>query len=68
MPRASVSSGPERCTRAEAIFDGLAAGTFLYIATFGILKEEYSKPQFRWQKYFMTAVAVALIALVSVWA
>lgn len=53
---------------AEAIFDALAGGTFLYIATFGILKEEYSKPHYRWSKYAMTAAAVGLIALVSVWA
>ena len=52
----------------ESVFDGVAGGTFLYIATFGILKEEYSKPHYRWPKYFMTALAVALIALVSVWA
>ena len=53
---------------AEAIFDGLAGGTFLYIATLGILKEEYAKPDYRWAKYGMTAAAVMLIALVSIWA
>jgi zinc transporter 1/2/3 len=53
---------------AEAIFDGLAGGTFLYIATLGILKEEYAKPEYRWSKYLMTAAAVVLIALVSIWA
>ena len=53
---------------AEAIFDGLAGGTFLYIATLGILKEEYAKPEYRWPKYTATVTAVVLIALVSIWA
>jgi solute carrier family 39 (zinc transporter), member 1/2/3 len=53
---------------AEAIFDGLAGGTFLYIATLGILKEEYAKPEYRWPKYTATALAVVLIAVVSIWA
>lgn len=53
---------------AEAIFDGLAGGTFLYIATLGILKEEFAKPEYRWPKYAATAAAVLLIALVSIWA
>lgn len=53
---------------AEAIFDGLAGGTFLYIATFGILKREFSEPSHLVAKYLLAMAAVALIAVVSIWA
>ena len=53
---------------AEAIFDGLAAGTFLYIATFGILKREFSEPSRLVPKFAAALAGVVLIAIVSVWA
>jgi zinc transporter 1/2/3 len=53
---------------AEAIFDGLAAGTFIYIATIGILKREFSEPTRLGEKFVAALAGVALIAVVSAWA
>lgn len=52
----------------EAVFDSLAGGTFIYVATFGVLKEEFSSLDSLGLKYFATIVGAALIAVVSVWA
>lgn len=52
----------------EAIFDSLAGGTFIYVATFGVLKEEFSTPDLLGLKYLAAITGAALIAVVSVWA
>lgn len=52
----------------EAVFDSLAGGTFIYVATFGVLKEEFSTPDSLGLKYVAAIAGAVLIAVVSVWA
>lgn len=52
----------------ESVFDGIAAGTFVYIATFGVLKEEFSAPEMLGRKFVCAIAGAALIAVVSIWA
>jgi zinc transporter 1/2/3 len=51
----------------EAVFDALAAGTFIYIASLDIIVEEFSKPRDRWPKFVMLCLGLALMALIAVW-
>ncbi len=52
----------------EAVFDSLAAGTFIYVATFGVLKDEFAAPEMLGRKYLGAALGAVLIAVVSIWA
>jgi zinc transporter 1/2/3 len=49
----------------EAVFDGLAAGTFLYIASLDILVEEFSDGQRLWPKFWLVLSGLGLMALLA---
>lgn len=51
----------------EALFDALAAGTFLYVAAVDILEEVFEKTSDRWSKVLLIHVGFALMALVAIW-
>ena len=51
----------------EAVFDAIAAGTFLYIAILEILRESFESAEGRWLKAAGTVSAFALMALVALW-
>lgn len=51
----------------EAVFDGLAAGTFLYIAILDIMVEVFLHREDRWVKYFLMALGFAVMALIAIW-
>ena len=53
---------------AEAIFDSLAAGTFLYVATLDILKESFESKQHLLPKFLLVALGFLLMALIAIWA
>lgn len=52
---------------AEAIFDGLAAGTFLYIAVLDIIEETFETGEDRLLKYLLVAFAFGFMALIAIW-
>jgi len=52
----------------EAVFDGLAAGSFIYIATIGILKREFSEPSRLLWKFSAAVAGVVLVSVVAIWA
>jgi len=54
-------------TLLEALFDGLAAGTFLYVAVADIMKEVFEQPLDRWAKTLFIIVGFFLMALIAVW-
>lgn len=49
---------------ASAIFNSIAAGTFIYIATMDILNEEFHRPHLRWQKFGLVVVGFVAMALI----
>jgi zinc transporter 1/2/3 len=51
----------------EAVFDGLAAGTFLYIAILDIMVEVFLAKEDRWTHFFLMALGFAVMALIAVW-
>lgn len=51
----------------EGIFDGIAAGTFLYVATLEIIGEELGVELDRVPKFLLITVGVALMALLAIW-
>lgn len=51
--------------RVEGVFDGLAAGTFLYVATGHILPEEFEIPKDRWAKSGLFSLGVAIMTIVG---
>lgn len=51
----------------EGIFDSLAAGTFIYIATLEIIGEEFTNPARGIQKFSLLAAGLALMALIAFW-
>lgn len=51
----------------EAVFDGLAAGTFLYVGILEIIEEVFAKVEERWPKFGLMAVAFGFMALLAVW-
>jgi zinc transporter 1/2/3 len=51
----------------EGIFDAIAAGTFLYVAVFEILADEFKDAQqVTWKSIAMSA-GIALMAVVAIW-
>ena len=50
----------------EAVFDGLAAGTFLYIAALDIIGEEFADSTRRWSKITLLFAGLALMAALAV--
>jgi zinc transporter 1/2/3 len=51
----------------EGIFDALAAGTFIYVATLDIVREAFSDGHDRWQKFAWLSLGFGLMALLAVW-
>ena len=51
----------------EAIFDGLAAGTFLYVATMDLMSETFAERAARWGKFSSLVAGFALMALLALW-
>lgn len=51
----------------EASFLSIAAGTFVYVATFDILREEFPGPGGRLAKWFVLAVGVISMSLLAIW-
>jgi solute carrier family 39 (zinc transporter), member 1/2/3 len=51
----------------EAIFDALAAGTFLYIALLDILVEEFTETMRVAVKFSLVVAGLGLMALVAIW-
>ncbi|MGD8561953.1 MAG: ZIP family metal transporter [Desulfarculaceae bacterium] len=51
----------------EAVFDALAAGTFIYIASLDIIVEEFSAPQGRLIKFALLCIGLGVMALIALW-
>jgi zinc transporter 1/2/3 len=51
----------------EAIFDGLAGGTFIYIASMDVIGRSFADDEMRWGKYGAIALGYGLMALLAVW-
>lgn len=52
----------------EALFDAIAAGTFLYIASLDIIREEFLPPRRdRWVRWLWAASGLTLMAVVAIW-
>jgi len=51
----------------EAVFDALAAGTFLYIALLDILEEEFGQHKHLWVKFALVLTGLGIMALVAIW-
>jgi solute carrier family 39 (zinc transporter), member 1/2/3 len=53
--------------RFEAIFDALAAGTFLYIAIVDILNEEFATRKKLISKFFFLLIGFGIMAVIAIW-
>ena len=51
----------------EGIFDGLAAGTFIYIAIVDIMRDAFKTPGQKILKYFVLIAGVAVMAVIAIW-
>ncbi|MBN2310629.1 MAG: ZIP family metal transporter [Candidatus Hydrogenedentes bacterium] len=51
----------------EAIFDALAAGTFLYVASMEIIEHEFAQRQRRVAKFACVTLGLALMAALAIW-
>ena len=51
----------------EAIFDGLAGGTFIYVASMDVIGRSFAVDEMRWEKYAAIALGYGLMALLAVW-
>jgi zinc transporter ZupT len=58
--------GPTRLAF-EAAFLSLAAGTFAYVATLDILREEFHEPGGRFAKWLWVAAGAGVMALLALW-
>ena len=54
-------------TKVEAVFDALAAGTFLYVAILDIIEEVFENPEDRCLKFMLMTASFGLMALIAVW-
>ena len=61
-----VFEGPTR-QACEATFLSLGAGTFAYVATLDILREEFHEPSGRFAKWLCVAAGTAVMALLALW-
>ena len=50
-----------------AVFNGLAAGTFLYVALMDIFIEAFQTPGARWSKLLFALIGFSLMALIVFW-
>lgn len=53
--------------RFEATFLALAAGTFAYVATLDILRDEFAEPGGRWTKWWLVCAGTLLMGVVALW-
>lgn len=51
----------------EAIFDGLAGGTFIYVASMDMINHTFAVREIRWGKYIAITLGYALMALLAIW-
>ncbi len=52
----------------EAVFDAIAAGTFIYIASLDILREEFLPPkEDRRVKWLFSIAGLVLMAVIAIW-
>ncbi len=51
----------------EAIFDALAAGTFVYIAILDIIHEVFEAPKKKWAKFGVLILGFLLMAGIAIW-
>ena len=51
----------------EAVFDALAAGTFLYVAILDIIAESFESRRDRLKKFLLVFAGFGLMALVAIW-
>jgi solute carrier family 39 (zinc transporter), member 1/2/3 len=51
----------------EALFDALAAGSFLYVALLDILQDEFSRQKNRPLKFLLVLAGLGIMALVAIW-
>ncbi len=51
----------------EAAFLALAAGSFAYVATLDILRDEFLEPGGRWSKWLLVAFGVGLMGVIARW-
>lgn len=51
----------------EAIFDGLAGGTFIYVASMDIIGGAFDRKAARWPTFAAIAAGFALMALLAIW-
>ena len=58
--------GPTRLA-CEATFLSLAAGTFAYVATLDILREEFHEPGGRFAKWLWVVAGAGVMALLALW-
>ena len=52
---------------AEAVFDALAAGTFLYVASLEIIDEVFGRAERNWLKFVLLGLGFVLMAVLSLW-
>jgi zinc transporter 1/2/3 len=62
--RMATSTG---ATKIEGVFDALAAGTFLYIATLDIIQEVFEKREGRRLNFMLVIAGFGLMALIGIW-
>lgn len=53
--------------RIEAVFNAVAAGTFLYIAALDIMAEEFLRPGAKWKKFGCCLTGFLIMAVVAIW-
>ena len=51
----------------RSTFLALAAGTFAYVATLDILRDEFLEPGGRWSKWLLVSAGTGLMGLLAVW-
>lgn len=52
---------------AQGVIDGVAAGTFLYVAVLDIIQEEFAEPVDRGAKFAFVILGLAFMAVLAVW-
>ena len=63
----SILATSMTATQVEAVFDALAAETFLYIAVLDIIGEVFEKKENRWIKFVLIVVTFGFMALIAIW-
>ena len=53
--------------RVEAVFLSIAAGTFMYVATFDVLRDEFPHASGRFSKWLAMALGVVGMSLLAIW-